>query len=158
MPRHLPRKIDIHEVVLRDGIQNEKKLVSTDQKLKLINKLVECGVRRIEASSFVNPRLVPQMADAEKLWSGLTRRKGVIYAALVLNERGLKRAIECAVPHIGVYVSASETHSKRNSNMSINQAMRETALLIDIAHGAGMKVRAGVMNAFGTSLKSWDNF
>jgi hydroxymethylglutaryl-CoA lyase len=153
MQSRLPRKIDIHEVVLRDGIQNEKKLVSTDQKIKLINALTECGVRRIEVSSFVNPRLVPQMADAEKLWEIVRRRKGVVYAALVLNEKGLERAIGCGVPHVGVYVSASETHSRKNSNVSIAEAMREAGLLIEKAHGAGMEVRAGVMNAFGCAYE-----
>ena len=153
MQSRLPRKIEIHEVVLRDGIQNEKKLVSTDQKIKLINALTDCGVRRIEVSSFVNPRLVPQMADAEKLWSMVRRRKGVVYAALVLNERGLERAMRCGVPQVGVYVSASETHSRKNSNVSIAEAMREAGLLIEKAHGAGMEVRAGVMNAFGCAYE-----
>jgi hydroxymethylglutaryl-CoA lyase len=153
MRSSLPPKIDIHEVVLRDGIQNEKKLVSTDQKLKLINALIECGIRHIEVSSFVNPRLVPQMADAEKLWNRLRRRKEVVYAALVLNEKGLERAIGCGVPQVGVYVSASETHSRKNSNVSIAEAVRESALLIDKAHGAGMEVRAGVMNAFGCAYE-----
>ena len=153
MPSRLPRKIEIHEVVLRDGIQNEKKLVSTDQKIKLINRLTECGVQRIEVSSFVNPRLVPQMADAEKLWSMVRRRKDVVYAALVLNERGLERAMRCGVPHVGVYVSASETHSRKNSNVSTAEAMMEARLLIEKAHGAGMEVRAGVMNAFGCAYE-----
>ena len=153
MQSRLPRKIEIHEVVLRDGIQNEKKLVSTDQKIKLINALTECGVRRIEVSSFVNPRLVPQMADAEKLWSMVRQRKGVVYAALVLNERGLERAMRCGVAQVGVYVSASETHSRKNSNASTSEAMREARLLIGKAHGAGMEVRAGVMNAFGCAYE-----
>jgi len=153
MQRSLPRKIDIHEVVLRDGIQNEKKLVSTEQKVNLINDLIACGIRRIEVSSFVNPRLVPQMADAEILWGMIGRRKGVVYAALVLSEKGLERAVRCGVPHVGIYVSASETHSRQNSNMSIAGAMREARRLIDTARGAGMEVRAGVMNAFGCAYE-----
>ena len=153
MQSSLPRKIDIHEVVLRDGIQNEKKLVSTEQKIKLINELIACGIRRIEVSSFVNPRLVPQMADAEKLWGMIGRRKGVVYAALVLSEKGLERAVRCGVPHVGIYVSASETHSRKNSNMSVAGAMREARRLIDTARGAGMEVRAGVMNAFGCAYE-----
>jgi hydroxymethylglutaryl-CoA lyase len=148
-----PKKITIHEVVLRDGIQNEKKIVSTEEKVKLINELIDCGIRRIEVSSFVNPRLVPQMADAEELWSRIRRKKRVVYAALILNERGLDRAIRCEVPHVGVYVSASETHSRKNSGMSVAEAMKEVRLLIDKAHGAGMEVRAGVMNAFGCAYE-----
>jgi hydroxymethylglutaryl-CoA lyase len=153
MQHNLPQKITIHEVVLRDGIQNEKKLVSTEQKVKLINDLIACGIRRIEVSSFVNPRLVPQMTDAEKLWGMIGRRKGVVYAALVLSENGLERAVRCGVPHVGIYVSASETHSRKNSNMSVAGAMREARLLIDTARGAGMEVRAGVMNAFGCAYE-----
>ena len=153
MQSTLPKKITIHEVVLRDGIQNEKKIVSTEEKVKLINDLIDCGVRRIEVSSFVNPRLVPQMADAEELWSRIRRKKRVVYAALILNERGLDRAIRCEVPHVGVYVSASETHSRKNSSMSVAEAMKEVRLLIDKAHGAGMEVRAGVMNAFGCAYE-----
>jgi hydroxymethylglutaryl-CoA lyase len=153
MQNTLPKKITIHEVVLRDGIQNEKKLVSTDEKVKLINDLIDCGIRRIEVSSFVNPRLVPQMADAEKLWSTISRKKGVVYAALLLSEKGLDRAIQCGVPHVGIYVSASETHSRKNSNMSIAEAMKEARRLIVKAHGAGMEVRAGVMNAFGCAYE-----
>ena len=149
----LPRKITIHEVVLRDGIQNEKKLVSTKEKVTLINDLIECGVRRIELSSFVNPRLVPQMADAEELWSTIGRKKGIVYAALILSEKGLDRAIQCGVPHVGIYVSASETHSRKNSNMSVAEAMKEARRLIAKARGAGMEVRAGVMNAFGCAYE-----
>jgi hydroxymethylglutaryl-CoA lyase len=153
MLNSLPRKIDIHEVVLRDGIQNEKTLVSTDEKIQLISKLTDCGIRRIEVSSFVNPRLVPQMADAEKLWGMMTRKKGVVYAALILSQKGLERAIQCRVPHVGIYVSASETHSRKNSNMAVADALKEARRLIDTAHNAGMEVRAGVMNAFGCAYE-----
>jgi len=111
----LPKKVEIHEVVLRDGIQNEKKIVPTEEKLSLIRELVACGVRRIEVSSFVNPRLVPQMADAETLWERIERRRGVLYSALILSEGGLERAIRCRVPHVGIFVSASETHSRKTA-------------------------------------------
>jgi hydroxymethylglutaryl-CoA lyase len=153
MQNSLPRTITIHEVVLRDGIQNEQRLVSTGEKVKLIEDLIECKIRRIELSSFVNPRLVPQMADAEKLWSMIARKKGVVYAALILSEKGLDRAIRCGVPHVGIYVSASETHSRKNSNMSIAEAMKEARRLIAKAREAGMEVRAGVMNAFGCAYE-----
>jgi len=153
MQSNLPKKVTIHEVVLRDGIQNEKKIVSTEQKIKLINNLIDCGIRRIEVSSFVNPRLVPQMADAEELWNRIRRKKGVVYAALILSERGLDRAIRCKVPHVGIYVSASETHSRKNSNMSVAEAVKVARLLVDNAHNAGMEVRAGVMNAFGCAYE-----
>jgi hydroxymethylglutaryl-CoA lyase len=149
----LPAKVVLHEVVLRDGIQNEKKLVSTEEKLRLIDRLTASGLRRIEVSSFVNPRLVPQMADAEELWGRINRRKGVVYSALVLSERGLERAVACGVPHVGIFVSASETHSRKNSNKTIAGALREALLLIRRARAAGIRVRAGVMNAFGCAYE-----
>ena len=153
MKYNLPKKVEIHEVVLRDGIQNEKKLVPTEEKLRLIRELVACGIRRIEVSSFVNPKLVPQMADAEMLWERIERRKGVLYSALILSEGGLQRAIRCRVPHVGIFVSASETHSIKNSNKSVAEALREAVRLIGMAQDAGMKVRAGVMNAFGCAYE-----
>jgi hydroxymethylglutaryl-CoA lyase len=153
MKKGLPRKITIHEVVLRDGIQNEKKLVPTEEKLRLIRELVVCGVRRIEVSSFVNPKLVPQMADAEVLWERIERKRSVLYSALILSEGGLERAIRCRVPHLGIFVSASETHSRKNSNKSVAEALKEAVRLIGRAQDAGMKVRAGVMNAFGCAYE-----
>jgi len=153
MKHSLPKKVEIHEVVLRDGIQNEKKIVPTGEKLRLIGDLVACGVRRIEVSSFVNPRLVPQMADAEALWERIERKRGVLYSALILSEGGLERAIRCRVPHVGIFVSASETHSLRNSNKNVADALKEAVRLIDRAHDAGIRVRAGVMNAFGCAYE-----
>lgn len=153
MKSTLPAKAVLHEVVLRDGIQNEKNIVSTDEKLRLIGRLAASGVRRIEVSSFVNPKLVPQMADAEALWKRIDRRGGVLYSALVLSERGLERAMACGVPHVGIFVSASETHSRKNSNKSISEALNEALVLIRRARSSGVKVRAGVMNAFGCAYE-----
>jgi len=153
MSFHLPETVIIHEVVLRDGIQNEEKIISTDAKIALVEKLIRCGIRRIEVSSFVNPRLVPQMADAEKLWATIDRQEGVLFSALVLGNKSLDRAIECKVSHVGTFVSASETHSRKNSNRSVAEAAREAVELINRAKEAGMEVRAGVMNAFGCAYE-----
>jgi hydroxymethylglutaryl-CoA lyase len=153
MKHSLPKKITIHEVVLRDGIQNERKIVPTEEKLRLIGELVACGVRRIEVSSFVNPKLVPQMADAEVLWERIDRKRSVLYSALILSEGGLERAIRCRVPHVGIFVSASETHSRKNSNKSVAEALKEALRLIGRAQDTGLKVRAGVMNAFGCAYE-----
>ena len=153
MKQGLPKKVEIHEVALRDGIQNEPKIVQIEQKLRLIRELVACGVRRIEVSSFVNPKLVPQMADTEVLWERIERKKGILYSALILSGGGLDRAIRCRVPHVGIFVSASETHSLKNSNKSIAEALKEAVRLIGMAQDAGMKVRAGVMNAFGCAYE-----
>jgi len=153
MKSPFPAKAVLHEVVLRDGIQNEKTIVSTDEKLRLIEQLANSGVRRIEVSSFVNPKLVPQMADAEELWKRIDRKKSVLYSALILSERGLERAMACEVPHVGIFVSASETHSRKNSNKSIPEALKEALTLIRRAHSSGIKVRAGVMNTFGCAYE-----
>ena len=153
MKLSLPKKVEIHEVVLRDGIQNERKIVPAEDKLRLVGELVACGVRRIEVSSFVNRSLVPQMADAEVLWERIERKRSVLYSALILSEGGLERAIRCRVPHVGIFVSASETHSRKNSNKSVAEALREALRLIGRAQDAGMRVRAGVMNAFGCAYE-----
>jgi len=153
MRNDLPHKAIIHETVLRDGIQNEEMIVPTEKKLQLIDHLVGCGIKRIEISSFVNPRLVPQMADAEELWSRIERKEGIIYSALVLGKKSLDRAIGCGVPHVGIFVSASETHSRKNSNRSISEAKEEALELIKRAKSSDMKVRAGVMNAFGCAYE-----
>ena len=153
MKNTLPAKAVLHEVVLRDGIQNEKNIVSTDEKLRLIEQLTASGVRRIEVSSFVNQKLVPQMADAEEFWKRIDRKKGVLYSALILSERGLERAMACGVPHVGIFVSASETHSRKNSNKSITEALNESLTLIRRARSSGIMVRAGVMNAFGCAYE-----
>jgi hydroxymethylglutaryl-CoA lyase len=149
MSTSLPRIVSLQEVALRDGIQNEKVIVPTHDKIKLIDRLADCGLKQIEVSSFVNPKLVPQMADAEDLWKKINRRDGVRYSALILSEKGLDRAIHCSVPHVGIFVSASETHSRKNSNKTIAEALDEACRLILKARSAGMEVRAGVMNVFG---------
>jgi len=149
----LPSRVTIHEVVLRDGIQNEAKLVPLDVKLALAQRLIESGIKRIEVSSFVNPRLVPQMADAEELWRRIPREADVIFSALVLGKKSLWRAIRCGVPHVGIFVSASETHSRKNSNRSVAEAVVEALHLIEMAKSHDMKVRAGVMNAFGCAYE-----
>ena len=153
MENHLPQEVTLHEVVLRDGIQNEKTIIPTEEKVRLIERLVNCGIKRIEVSSFVNPSLVPQMADAEDLWGKIERKEGILYSALILGEKSLNRAIHCKVPHAGIFVSASETHSQKNSNRTISEARKEVLKLIERAQSAGMEIRAGVMNAFGCAYE-----
>jgi hydroxymethylglutaryl-CoA lyase len=93
------------------------------------------------------------MADAEVLWERIERKRSVLYSALILSEGGLERAIRCRAPHVGIFVSASETHSRKNSNKSVSEALKEAVRLIGRAQDAGMKVRAGVMNAFGCAYE-----
>ena len=117
--------IDIKEVVLtevgtRDGFQSEKKIVSTEDKIMLINELVKAGFKRIEFSSFVSPKAIPQLADADKVIQGVNRNNDVTFTALVPNLRGAIRALECQIDEIVVFLSASESHNKK---ILIDQSM-----------------------------------
>jgi len=134
--------VDVYEVGPRDGLQNELRIVPLEGKLRLIAALVEAGERRIEATSFVSPRWIPQLSDAEEVLKSLPRVPGVTYSALVPNLRGLERARAAGLGEAAVFISASETHSKKNINKSIAEALSVAG---DVTHGAlaaGMRVRA----------------
>lgn len=139
----------IEENAPRDGIQNESTPFTLDERVALVNALSACGFPRIQIGSFVNPHRVPQMAHTEELFHRIEHYPGVTYSALVLNEKGLERALACRMEHISVFVSASEIHSRKNSNCSVDEALRHCRGLVDKAKSHGMKVQAGVMNAFG---------
>jgi hydroxymethylglutaryl-CoA lyase len=130
----LPTEVSIREVGPRDGLQNEAP-VPTDAKVRLIDELSGTGVRRIEAVSFVHPGAIPQMADADEVWSRVTRAPGVRYSALVPNSRGARRALDAGFTEIEVVVSASDTHNRRNVNRSTGESLDDIAALIDLVHG-----------------------
>lgn len=121
----LPEDVLVVEVGPRDGLQNEPKPVSTDGKVWLVDALSKTGLRRIEATSFVSPRAVPQMADAAEVLSRIQRAPGVEYAALIPNLRGLHRALEASVDIANLVVVASETFNRRNVGMSVAESMSE---------------------------------
>jgi hydroxymethylglutaryl-CoA lyase len=139
----------IVEVGPRDGLQNEAKVVPTPVKLDLIARAVRAGIRRIEAVSFVNPRLVPQMADAEAVMAGVPRVAGVSYIGLVLNERGLDRALATGVDEANVVLVASETFSRRNQNIGIDDMVDAFGRIADRARSAGLRVSATIGASFG---------
>lgn len=145
----IPASVEIVEVGPRDGLQNESALVSTEAKLGYIQQIVDAGVRRIEATSFVHPRLVPQMADAEAVMAGVPRDRGVSYIGLVVNERGFQRAIEAAVDEINVVVVASETFCQRNQGMSIAQALDSAAAIRELARAHPVRVTITIGATFG---------
>jgi len=149
----LPGKVFLRDVTLRDGLQSEDVRLETSDKVRLVEKILAAGVRELEVASFVSPKRVPAMADAEALWKALPRPCGVRYSALVLNGLGLERAVCAGVEEVGIFVSASEAHSRRNSGRSVSQALAEVRTLIREAKRAGIRVRAGVMNAFGCHLE-----
>lgn len=141
--------ITIVEVGPRDGLQNEATLVSTDAKIAYIDHLVSSGVRRIEATSFVHPRLVPQMADAEEVMRRVPRREGLAYIGLVLNERGLNRAIDAGVDEVNIVIVATETFSQRNQNMSVADSLVALQRMCSRALAQGLGVTATIAVSFG---------
>ena len=145
----LPKQVTLIEVGPRDGLQNQSKYMPVEQKLALIERSIAAGVKRIQVTSFVHPRLVPQMADAEKLCALLPERDGVQFNGLVLNERGLDRAIAAGLKHIDTGVPASETLSRKNANSTIDEGMQRMEIIVRKAKNAGVSVRAGVQTALG---------
>ena len=144
-----PDRVTLVEVGPRDGLQNEAAPVATASKIALIDALAAAGHTRIEAGAFVSPKWVPQMADAEAVFAGITRRTGVRYSALVPNLAGLERAAACGVTDIAVFASASETFSRRNINKSIQESLDGYAAVAHAALDRGMRVRGYVSTAFG---------
>ncbi len=144
-----PQRVVITEVGPRDGLQNEARTIPTDQKVALIERLAETGLRRIEAASFVHPRAVPQMADAAQVMASLRRRPDVTYVALVPNEVGARNAIAAGVDELAVVVSASESHNRANLNRSIAETLQEIAKVSQLARQAGLPWAGYVSTAFG---------
>jgi len=129
------------EVAPRDGLQAENRTLSTDVKLELLERLADAGHTAIEATSFVSPKAVPQLADAEDLMKRLTTRPGVRYTALVPNATGLDRALACGLRDIAVFASASESYSRKNLNRSRDEAIAGYGPVIKKARDAGLRVR-----------------
>jgi len=145
--------IVLHEVGLRDGLQMEKQVVPMEQKLKWIESLIAAGIDIIQVGSFVHPEKVPQMADTDKLFSQLasTEHNGrkTIFSGLVLNERGLDRGLKCGVEMFCMGVSASETHSTKNTGMGTVEATGRIIAMAKQADAAGKRVQVSVQSAFG---------
>ena len=141
--------VSIVEVSPRDGLQNERTLLSTRAKLELIQQLVNAGAKRIEAVSFAHPRLVPAMADAEAVMDGVPRIPGVSYAGLVLNRRGLDRAVASGVDEVNFVVCVSDTFSRRNQNASTQESMRAAADVVRAARDRGIFATVTLATAFG---------
>ncbi|WP_192771951.1 hydroxymethylglutaryl-CoA lyase [Plantactinospora soyae] len=144
----MPSVVSIREVGPRDGLQNEDP-VPTDGKVRLLDALSRTGVRRIEAVSFVHPKAIPQMADADEVWARASRASGVRYSALVPNSRGAQRALAAGFTEIEVVVSASDTHNRRNVNRSTAESLDDIAGLIDLLHSAGATAEVIVATSFG---------
>lgn len=143
-----PSQVSIREVGPRDGLQNEDP-VPTDGKVRLLDALSATGVGRIEAVSFVHPKAIPQMADADEVWQRARRAPGVRYSALVPNSRGAQRAIAAGFTEVEVVLSASDTHNRRNVNRSTAESLDDIAGLIALLHDAGATAEVIVATSFG---------
>lgn len=138
------RDVEIFEVGPRDGLQNEKGVISTESKVALVDCLSGAGFSRIEVASFVSPKWVPQMADSAEVLAGITRAPGVSYAALTPNMKGLERALAAQADEVAIFGSASEGFSKANINATIAESLERFAPVAKAAHAAGVKVRGYV--------------
>lgn len=146
----LPTKVTVVEVGARDGLQNESRIVSAADKIAFIDLLSETGLRCIEATSFVSPKAIPQLADAEEVYRGIRKAPGVRYPVLVPNERGYERARACGADAIAVFTAASEAFTKRNINMSIDESIAVFAGVVRRAKDDGVWVRGYISTAFGS--------
>ena len=136
--------VTLYEMGPRDGLQNEARLISTADKIKLVNLLSDCGFSHIEVASFVSPKWVPQMADAAEVMAGITRKPGVTYAALTPNLQGFERAIAARADEVAVFASASEGFSQKNINCSIRQSLERFRPVLLSARTAMIPVRGYV--------------
>ncbi|HMI84440.1 MAG TPA: hydroxymethylglutaryl-CoA lyase [Polyangiaceae bacterium] len=145
----LPKRVSVYEVSPRDGLQNEAAMLPLESKKALIAALLASGLTRLELTSFVSPRWIPQLADADDLVKQVVTPPGVSFSALVPNAKGLERAREAGLGEIAVFMSASETHNRKNTNRSIDGSLESFEEVVPPAIEAGMKVRAYVSTVWG---------
>jgi hydroxymethylglutaryl-CoA lyase len=141
--------VGFEDQTLRDGLQSEPRRLSLVEKRQLIDGLVQAGLKRIQVGSFVHPRRVPQMADTDELVRALKPPEGVVFSGLVLNARGLDRALACGLSDVALSASVSDSHSRRNANQGATAAIDAVAGLIREAVQAGLAVRGGLQCVFG---------
>jgi hydroxymethylglutaryl-CoA lyase len=150
----MKQRIYINDVAVRDGFQIEKNFIPTETKIALIDALSETGIAKIEATSFVHPKLVPNMADAVEVLAHIRRVAGVTYSVLVPNLKGMERAVEthrtrCRIDEVNVFMSASETHNRANVNRTCEESFADFAVMIRLAKDAGIRMNGTVSTSFG---------
>ena len=145
----LPERVTICEVGTRDGFQIEPDFIPTELKIEVVDRLSEAGVPRIEVTSFVHPKVVPQLRDAEAVMAKIRRRPGTRYAALVPNDKGAVRAVDAGVDAIHTVLSASESHNLANVNMTIAESLDKLRAVMQVAERARVPVACGISTSFG---------
>ena len=149
----LPDKVNLIEVGPRDGFQAVSKPIPTDIKVETIEALARAGVRHIQVTSFVHPQWVPQMADAEEVCRRIPATPEVRYRALALNQKGVERAHAAGITRLDLSVSVSETHSNKNANVSVDEALRNLREMVDLARQEDIEVRVGLQCVFGCAYE-----
>jgi hydroxymethylglutaryl-CoA lyase len=144
-----PARAEITEVGLRDGIQTESVFIPTQTKVKLLEGLIDAGVRRFEATSFVSPRAVPQLKDAAEVLASVRRRPGVVLGVLAPNRKGIERALAAEADEICVFLSVSESHNLKNLNRSVERSLQDVREAADLARGCGVRLKGAIATAFG---------
>lgn len=147
--QRLPDRVSIYEVSPRDGLQNERVSVPTESKRKLVEALVASGLTRIELTSFVSARWIPQLSDADEMVRGIEAPEGVTFSALVPNAKGFERAKATGFREIAVFLSSSETHNRKNTNKTTEQSLATFREVVPPAREAGMRVRAYISTVWG---------
>jgi hydroxymethylglutaryl-CoA lyase len=145
----LPRRVRIVEVGPRDGLQNEARAISTDDKVTFVNLLSAAGFDTVEATSFVHPKAVPQLADAADLMARIERKPGVRYPVLVPNARGMERALAAGARDVAVFTAATETFNRRNINATIDESLANIAAVVRLASESDVAVRGYISTVFG---------
>jgi len=144
-----PNTVKIVEVGPRDGLQNEKTMVPAAVKIKFINRLSQSGLKTIEATSFVSPKWIPQLADAEEVFRSIEKRPGVAYPVLVPNEKGMQRALDAGAKEVSIFTAASETFNRKNINCSIAESIERFKPVMAMAAEHGIRVRGYISTVIG---------
>src|SRR5919106_2401723 len=151
MDEEFPETVRIREVGPRDGFQNEPEVIPTEEKVRLIGMLADAGLRRIEVTSFVRPDVIPQLADGDEVLARISPREGIAYSVLIPNRRGLERALERRnrFQEANFFLSASETHNRKNVNRSIAESLADLEGTIGAAAEAGLRCEGVISTSFG---------
>ncbi|MGH8426402.1 MAG: hydroxymethylglutaryl-CoA lyase [Gammaproteobacteria bacterium] len=146
---NLPKSVKIVEVGPRDGLQNEKQIVPAAVKIEFINRLSQSGLKAMEATSFVSPEWIPQLADAAEVFQSIEKHAGVAYAVLVPNEKGMQRALDAGAKEVSIFTAASESFNRKNINASIAESIERFKPVMALAAKHGIRVRGYVSTAIG---------
>ena len=149
----MTNSVSIFEVGPRDGLQPEPVFIPTEKKIKLVNMLTEAGCKKIEVTSFVHPKWVPQLADSKEVFANIDKKEGVVYSALIPNMRGLESAIECGLDEVVTIMSTSESHNKKNLNKSRSEMLKEIEAINKTAKQHGVRVRSYIATVFGCPME-----